>query len=443
MSSKLAILGGTPVIDKCPDKLIHWPIVNDQMRKDVLQVLEDGNMSGSDISRKFEDGFAKWHNRKYALAHNTGTNALIAGFYGLEIGPGDEVIAPALTYWASCLGVIHLGGSVVFCDVDPFTLQMDPDSLESRITPRTKAIVVVHYKAYPCDMDRIMAIAKKHNLKVMEDVSHAQGGHYKGKILGTFGDVAAMSLMSGKSFAIGEGGMLLTDNEEIFRRAVRFGHYDRIPACYKKEEFADTFNLPVGGVKNRMHQMSAAVGLVQLTKYETEIAEIDKAMKYFWNGVKDIPGLQMVYPAEEGSDKAGWYASHFMYDAEAFSGVSNKTFSDAVAQECDTYVIPGAALPLHKSSLFSTFDIFGEGRATASRFLPPEVDLAKLTGDLPVTAGINDKVINDIWFKHCDTPILDKFIEAFHKVAEHHQDLLAINDTTPLIGQVAFTRRKN
>lgn len=440
--SKLAILGGTPVIEENMQELFHWPIVNEKMQKEVQEVLLTGNMSGTDISRKFEEGFAKWHNTKYALAHNNGTNSLTAAFYGAGIGPGDEVICTTLTYWASCLGALSLGANVVFCDVDPVTLQMDPASFEERISPRTKAVIVVHYKALPCDMDQIMAIARKHGLKVIEDVSHAQGGHYKGKLLGTFGDVAAMSLMSGKSFAIGEGGMLLTDDEEIYRRAVRFGHYDRIHSCYKKEEFADTLSLPVGGLKNRMHQMSACVGLVQLEKYEEEMKEIDRAMKYFWEKLGDIPGLKMVYPEEEGSDKAGWYASHFMYDKEAFSGVSNKTFSQALSKECGVTVFPGANFPLHHSSLFSSFDIYGHGKPTAALYLPEGIDPAELTGELPVADNVNNTVINDLWFKHCDKAKIDLFVDAFHKVAENHEDLLQINDTAHLAGSIAFTKRK-
>ena len=441
--SKLAILGGKPVIEKGHPELFQWPIVNEKMLKDVQEVLLTGNMSGTDISRRFEEGFAKWQKRKYALSHNNGTNALTAAFYGAGLGPGDELICTTLTYWASCLGALSLGASVVFCDVDPVTLQMDPASFEERITPRTKAVVVVHYKAMPCDMDRIMAIAKKHRLKVIEDVSHAQGGHYKGKMLGTFGDVAAMSLMSGKSFAIGEGGMLVTDDEEIYRRAVRFGHYDRIHSCYKKEEFADTLSLPVGGLKNRMHQMSSAVGLVQLEKYEKERREIDRAMKYFWKKVSDIPGLTKVYPKEKGSDKAGWYASHFMYDSEAFSGVSNKTFCEALTRECGTTVFPGANMPLHYSSLFSSFDIYGHGRPTAKLYLPKGVDPRKLSGKLPVAEKAGGTVINDLWFKHCDKEAIDRYAEAFHKVAKYHRDLLKINDTDRITGSIAFTKRKH
>ena len=200
---KLAITGGVPV-QKTPDeKLFHWPIVNDAMRKAQADVLEAGNMSGTDIARRFEAAFAKWQGRKYALSHNNGTNALNAAMYAIGIGPGDEIICTSVTYWASCTGALALGASVVFCDINPETLQMDPASFEARITPRTKAVMVVHYMAHPAPMDEIMAIARKHGLKVIEDVSHAQGGHYKGRMLGTFGDIAAMSLMSCKSFAIG------------------------------------------------------------------------------------------------------------------------------------------------------------------------------------------------------------------------------------------------
>ena len=294
--SKLAILGGERVIaEKDVDKgLFHWPIVNDAMRAAQAKVLEDGNMSGTDIARKFEADFAKWQGRKYALTHNNGTNALNAAMYAIGLGPGDEIICTSVTYWASCTGALPLGATVVFCDIDPETLQMDPASLEARITPRTKAIMVVHYMAHPAPMDEIMAIAKKHGLKVIEDVSHAQGGHYKGRMLGTFGDVAAMSLMSCKSFAIGEGGMLVTDDFEIYKKAIILGHYDRIIDVCTDEEMEGPKNIPWGGLKNRMHQTAAAIGVEQLKKHDSEIAEIDRAMKYFWKGIEDIPGLKCI-----------------------------------------------------------------------------------------------------------------------------------------------------
>ena len=439
---KLAITGGTPVLKAQDEGLFHWPIVNDAMRAAQAQVLETGNMSGTDIARRFEASFASWQERKYALSHNNGTNALNAAMFAVGLGPGDEIICTSVTYWASCTGALALGAAVVFCDIDPDTLQMDPASLEAHITPRTKAIMVVHYMAHPAPMDEIMAIARKHGLKVIEDVSHAQGGHYKGRKLGTFGDAAAMSLMSCKSFAIGEGGMLVTDDAEIFKRAVIFGHYDRIVDVCTDEEMEGPKNIPWGGRKNRMHQTSAAIGLEQLKKHDAEIAEIDRAMKYFWKGISDIPGISMIYPKEEGSDKAGWYASRFLYDAAAFGGISNVTFCEALnAEACGGFSF-GCNMPLHFSSVFFDIDIYGHGRPTASAFLPAGVDLRAETGALPNAEKVNMRVLGEPWFKHDDHAKIDPYVEAVRKVAANVGELQAINDTTPILGGIALSKRK-
>jgi hypothetical protein len=184
-------------------------------------------MSGTDVTITFENEFAKWMGLSHTVAYTSGTMALAAAMFSIGLGRGDELICPSLTYWASCIQAYLFGATPVFCDVDPNTLCIDQKDFERRITPNTKAVMVVHYIGHPADMDAIMAIAKKHNIKVIEDVSHAQGGLYKGKKLGTFGDVAAMSLMSGKSFAIGEAGIFVTNNRKYYERALVYGHYER------------------------------------------------------------------------------------------------------------------------------------------------------------------------------------------------------------------------
>lgn len=447
--SKLALLGGTSVMAKDDSatakqrEMFHWPIVNDAMREAQLKVLEDGNMSGTDITKKFEEEFAAWQGRKYALAHNTGTNALWAAMYGIGLGPGDEIICPSVTYWASCTSALTLGATVVFADIDPTNLQLDPASFEAHITPRTKAVVVVHYMAHPSDMDAIMAIARKHGIKVIEDVSHAQGGLYKGRKLGTFGDVAAMSLMSGKSFAIGEGGILVTDDYEVYRRAIRFGHYERIPSVFSKEEYAATDCVPFGGQKFRMHQVSSAIGREQLKKYDREMQEIEAAALYFWKGIEDIDGLTKIYPKWENSTKAGWYASRFLYDSSKFGGLSNITFAKALNAEMPfAKVGTGANFPLHRSSVFSDVDIFGHGKATANVYLPEGVTAKALTGTLPVAESINPRLLGEPYFKHLDTAFIDQYVEIFHKVAENYKDLLPIDEHKVDEGGIALTHRK-
>ncbi|HOJ40536.1 MAG TPA: aminotransferase class I/II-fold pyridoxal phosphate-dependent enzyme, partial [bacterium] len=212
MAEKLALLGGRKTIGRVPADLFRWPVVNKEMEKAVLNVLRAGKMSGSDITMEFEKAFAAWHGRRYGLGANNGTAALHCAMFGLGIGRGDEVICPSITYWASCLPVFSLGGTVVFADIDPETLCLDPDDLEHRITDRTKAVIVVHYCGRPAEMKKIMAISRKKGVAVIEDVSHAHGALYQGKLVGTFGQVAGFSLMSGKSFAVGEAGILLTDD---------------------------------------------------------------------------------------------------------------------------------------------------------------------------------------------------------------------------------------
>lgn len=435
-AGKLAILGGTPVMSeaerRADDGLFKWPIVNDAMRRANDKVLCDCNMSWINVSEEFEQRFAKWQGTKYASSAPNGTAALVAAFYAVGLGPGDELICPSITFWASCLGAIHLGATVVFCDVKADDLTMDPASFEAHITPRTKAVVPVHVYGQPCDMDAIMDIARKHGIKVVEDVSHAQGGFYKGRRLGTIGDCGAMSLMTNKSFAIGEGGMFVTDDRELYRRVVRWGQYERIGRCWSGAEIADTRALPVGGVKNRLNQCSAAIGIEQLKKYDSEIAEIDKAMKYFWKGIADVKGLGMIYPADEGSTKAGWYYSRVRYSPEAFEEVPSYLFAQACNAEMGGRggFSAGCNFPLHLSSVFDDADIFGNGRPPARRNLPQGLSPKALTGRLPVAESIGvsgERIFGEPWFKHCDCARIDRYVEAVHKVAANAKALKAAN----------------
>ena len=223
---KLALFGGEPAIKNAPQELFKWPIITKEDEDAVLDVIKNASYSKTNITEQFQTEFANYLGVKYALAFTNGTQSLEAAMFAIGLGAGDEMICTTKTYWASAVPAFNFGAVPVFCNIDN-NLSMDPDDIERCITPRTKAIMVVHYFAYPCDMDRIMAIAKRHNLIVIEDVSHAQGGLYKGKRLGTFGDIAAMSMMSQKSFSAGELGMLVTNERKYYERAIAFGHYER------------------------------------------------------------------------------------------------------------------------------------------------------------------------------------------------------------------------
>jgi perosamine synthetase len=329
---KLAILGGAKAVKSDVGDIFTWPIITDEDRNAVLDVLNDRAMSGTDITRLFEVEYAAWIGRRYALGFNNGTSALHAAMYAVGIGKGDEIICQSNTYWASCLPCFSLKATVVFADIERHTLCIDPQDIEHRISEDTKAIVVVHYNGYPAPMDEILRIAKKYNLKVIEDVSHAHGALYKGKPVGTFGDVAAMSLMTGKAFAIGEAGMLVTDDKKIYQRALAFGHYERNSSQYiDEEELLPYLGLPLGGYKYRMHQMSAAVGRVQLKHYNERMEEIQRSMNYFWDLLEGVPGIKAHRPDKNsGSTMGGWYNPKGLYYAEELGGLKYRNVHKSV-----------------------------------------------------------------------------------------------------------------
>lgn len=423
-SKKLALLGGKKTVRSEPPEVFKWPIVNREMEEAVLQVLRDGNMSGTDITMKFERGFADWHGRKYALGHSSGTASLHSAMYGVGLGPGDEIIVPSITFWASAAQALSLGVAVSFADILPETLCIDPADLERRISPYTKALMVVHYLGMPTDMDPIMKIARARGLKVIEDVSHAHGSLYKGKLAGTFGDVAGFSLMSGKAFAIGEAGILITDDLEIYERAIVFGHYERhgqltLPALKAAA------GLPWGGYKYRMHQMSSAVGLAQLKKYPAEMAEIDQAMNYFWDLLEGTPGIRPHRPPKgSGSTMGGWYAPHGLYRPEELGSLSVTTFCEAVEAEGVGGCVPGCNKALHLHPLFKDLDVYGHGRPTNGAFLPDGGEHIRKAPPMPVAEGIQERVFTIPWFKKFDKPVIEAYAEAFRKVAENHEQLL-------------------
>jgi len=430
MGEKLAIFGGPKAVKSDPGDIFTWPVITKEDEDAVLEVLRKGGMSGTDVTKEFEKEFAQWQGTKYALGFNNGTAAIQAAMYGCKVGVGDEIICPSVTYWASAIQVFSLGGTVVFADVDPETLCIDPKDIEHRISERTKAIVVVHYLGHPADMDPIMEIARKYNIKVIEDVSHAQGGLYKGRKLGSIGDVGAMSLMSGKSFAIGEAGMLVTNDTEIYERAIALGHYERFNNSIQTEYLKPYTGLPLGGYKYRMHQLSSAVGRVQLKYYDVRCAEIQKAMNYFWDLLEGVPGIRAHrVPKDSGSTMGGWYAAHGLYRPEELGGLSVTRFTEAVRAEGVENCTPGCNAALHTHALFNSCDIYGHGKPT--RIANATRDVRKFDESLPVSEKIGSLTFWIPWFKKYKPEIIEEYAYAFRKVAENYKELLKDDKGNP------------
>lgn len=424
---KLALLGGPKAVNVSHGDLFTWPIMTQEDEEAAMDVLRRGAMSDTDVTRKFEEDMRLWHGTAYALGCNNGTSALHSALFGCGVGTGDEVICPSLTYWASCLSAYSLGATVVFADIDPQTLCLDPADLEKRITPRTKAIMVVHLYGYPADMDPILETARKHGIKVIEDVSHAQGGLYKGRKLGTIGDVGAMSLMTGKALACGEAGMLVTDNRHIFERAVAFGHYERYDQDIVSPELQPFRGLPLGGYKYRMHQVSAAVGRVQLKHYPARTAEMDRAMLYFWDCLKDVKGIAPIIPDRSTGSVNIWYLTRGRYDPDMFEGLSVSRFCEALRAE-GVNIYSGGLRPLHQHGVFREADIYAAGSPT--RIVNASRDVREQDATLPVSESIGATLFGVPWFKHFRPQEIDPYVRAFRKVVASYRDLLVDNDKT-------------
>jgi dTDP-4-amino-4,6-dideoxygalactose transaminase len=233
---------------------------------------------------------------------------------------------------------------------------------------------------------------------------------------------------------------MVTDNQEIYDRAVAFGHYDR----YTKEIATDPLKpyagLPLGGIKGRVNQLSAAMGRVQLKYYDERCAEIDKAMNYFWDQLKDVPGIRAHrVDKSDGSTMGGWYCTLGQYVAEELGGLSLSRFCKAVAAEGVSGVSPGCNAPLHLHPVFNDCDIYHDGKPTRIAF--SDRDLRQPAGSLPVTEAVNSRVYHVPWFKKYRTEQIDEYVKAFRKVAENYKELLAEDTSEEVKGSTGLTAR--
>ena len=422
VSETLALLGGPKAVTTDSADLFRWPIVTAEDEQGVLDVLRAGSMSEDDVTRSFESDYAAYQGCKHALGFPNGTAALLAAMYGCGVRRGDEIICPSLTYWASALPAFSLGATVVFAEVEPDSICLDPSDIEHRITPRTKAIVVVHYCGHPADMDPIVEIARKHGIKVIEDVSHAHGGLYKGRLVGSIGDVAGMSMMSGKAFPIGEAGMLCTDDRTIYERALALGHYERTEAEVTLPELRPFVGLPLGGYKHRVNQTCSAMGRVQLRHYPQRMQDIQDAMNHFWDGLEAVPGVRAHRPPKgSGSTMGGWYNPLGHYVPEELGGLSLDRFIEALnAEGVPSWRAANRCLHLHP--VFNTADVYGDGKPTRIAF--SDRDLRQGPGTLPVSEAVPDRCLGVPWFKRLDRERIDEWVAAFTKVARQADKLL-------------------
>lgn len=262
----------------------------------AIEVMKDGYLFryGSENDPKFlkkvytlEKEFAGYSKAGYALATSSGTSSLLCSAFALGLKPGDEIIVPAYTFVASYSSVIFLGLVPVLAEIDE-SLSLDPDDIEKRITKKTKAIMPVHMLGNPCNMDRIMAIARKHNLLVLEDCCQAAGASYKGRKIGTIGDIGAFSLNFFKTINSGDGGFVITNDKTLYERA--FGMHDQ--GHTPNRTGVEVGNRSLLGLNFRLNELTAAVALAQLKKLDNIVKTLRQKRALFKSLVSEAKGFR-------------------------------------------------------------------------------------------------------------------------------------------------------
>lgn len=417
MSQKLALFGADPVRSK---PFGRHPIIGDEEKQAVMAVLESGNLStfiaqpgkyfnGGERIKQLERDFAEYHGVKYAIAYNSATAALHAAVVAVGVHAGEEVITTPTTFTSTATCALMHNAVPVFADIDPRTCCLDAASVEKNISPLTKAIIPVHLFGHPADMDAIMAVARKHNLKVIEDCAQSPGARYKGRLTGTIADCGIFSFTENKNITTGEGGMLITNDPAIAEAARMVRNHGEMIVEGQKER---TYSSSMLGWNYRMTEVDAAIGVAQLKKLDKLNQGRNELAAYLSEGMKKLPGLKPLGIQPECTH--AYYMFPFTYDAHA-TGLPRAEFGKAMAAEGIPmgigYVRPLYYTPLYHESRPSAFQLY---KGTAS-YEP---------GICPVAERMweHDLIIITIVRPPCTTADMDDILRAMAKVIEHKHE---------------------
>ena len=419
MTAKLAINGGEPEIESSKARFI-WPVVTEETEKAVVRQLHESLSiyDDSGIFGSFEKKFAAHHGRRYGLLSNSGTSSILAMFEAINLELGDEIIAPVYTFHATASPMMSLGLLPVFADCDNegnITLE----SIESKRTPKTRAVIVTHMWGVPVrDIEAIAAYCKTEGLYLLEDCSHAHGASINNKPVGSFGDIAAWSLQGQKIITGGEGGILLTDDVQLFNRALLHGHYNKRPQ--RNIDVSDPmyeYFLTGFGLKLRAHPIAVAIADQQFSQLASFREYKNKYAKQFIEVFDKYDFIKVDHLPE--STNASWYALGFHFVADKAYGVTKEQFVEALhAEGLVEFDIPGSTGLLYKLPLF----------VAPHKALPRLYDkpLAE-QGPFPYASEFYDTFIKlPVWAYEDDDETIQSYIDGFTKVAqylEEHQTL--------------------
>lgn len=414
--SKLALLGGSPVVN-LPEPHAVWPRISPAHEQAVLELLRAGDVTYHRNTGKvleLEQRFTAMVGVPWGLTAHTGTASILAGYFGLGLKPGDEVIVPAYTHLGTVFPMLHVGLRPVLCDVERETANIDPDAIQAAIGPRTRAIAVTHQFGHSCDMPRIVELARTHDLRILEDCSHAHGSTLDGQHVGVHGDVACFSLHAHKSMWGGEGGILVTRHAHVAERASLHGHF-RSPQPYISDAMMPWVESGFG-LKSRIHPLSAALALVCLDELP-EVLERRRAHHAHLSArLAEIPGLRPL-PTAAGVDRGGFFRFAAHYDRDALHGLAPQRFLAAVHAEGASNVWPGwAARTINSYRMFQTREnplgLFECGERTYA------ID------EFPNAREFSANTLQFPAFTWEAPAVIDAYADALAKVAHHAHELV-------------------
>jgi perosamine synthetase len=407
-AGRLALHGGEPAVT-LPGPHFRWPLITDATRQAVLRQLDEAisltDRSGvvARLERRLEAELGVPH----ALLFNTGTSALFAMFTGAGLGRGDEVLCPDYTFFASNSPLFFTGATPVLVDCDS-TGNMDPEKARELVTERTRAVLVAHLWGVPCAMEPFVDLCRERGLLLLEDISHVYGATYKGRPLGTFGNAAALSLQAHKTLTGGEGGVLLTRDDELFYRALALGHYtkrclEEIPAEHPLHDYGVTGF----GLKLRIHPLAAAITEQQLDTMPAVLAGRRRCARVLRRELGAIPGIELP-PIPEQAEPS-WYGLIFHLSRElAGRGLSAGVLAAFAAEGCSSIDHPKITAPVHRFPLFrDPGRVFPGYASLPERAFPMAEDFYARAWKLPV------------WHREEDDALVEQYLTAIRKVMRH------------------------
>ncbi|NQT41126.1 MAG: DegT/DnrJ/EryC1/StrS family aminotransferase [Planctomycetes bacterium] len=403
-TQKLAIDGGTPVRKTSLHSRPYGPQFYDDVEKqELMDVLESKHpfrwWGANSKALQFEQAYAAHIGVKHAIGVTSGTTALYTAMAALGIGPGDEVILPAWTWYADYDAIVLSGALPVFAEIDG-SLAIDPDDIESRITPRTKAIVPSHLQGGVADMDPILDIARKHKLRVVEDCAQCCGGRYKGKYVGSIGDIGINSFQLSKTITSGEGGAVTSNDAKLFERAVRFHDVGVIRAPYT-ESLGGGLLAAFASCNFRMSEFTGAVLKGQLQKLETIGTRLRNNARKVRRGIADLPGLKLrKTPDQEGDLGVTIFLDHGTRQRRDRFLRALRAEGIAASGPGGSVILPTDKRIENKVTLHPDWPSFNTPQGKAIRYgsecCPKTIDIHGRTGGVIMDPNFTDDDLKDI-----------------------------------------------